>query len=159
MSKRQHSLAQPEGQARRRPGTGGREKYFRIEVHPKARYVTYRLQDVGRSGHTKRLACRTRKGRWTTKSWLIYKTDAVVKNVKLLIKRGKAAPVLKNIRGTIRHLKGDIFFAKPRRTFPSQRNPRRGKVGPFVKISKKRNVLAGADMQSNSRHLYSGRLR
>lgn len=123
MSKRQHSLSQPEGRARRRPGTGGGGEYFRIELHPKARYVTYRLQDVGRSGHTKRLAGRTKKGHWSTKSWLIHKTDAVVKNGKLVLKRGKAATVLKSIRGTIRHLKGDIFIAKPRRNIPESEKP------------------------------------
>jgi len=123
MSKRQHSYAQPEGRGRRRPGTGGHGQYFRIEVRPNARYVAFRLQEVGRSGHTKRLAGRTAKGHWSTKSWLVHKSDAAVKDGKLIIKPGKARSVLKSIRGGITHLKGDIFSAKPRKNIPEAEKP------------------------------------
>lgn len=137
MSKRQHSLAQPEGRARRRPGTGGHGNYFRIELRPKAKYVAYRLQDVGRSGHTKRLAGRTAKGNWSTKSWLVHKSDATVRDGKLFIKGGKAASILKSIRGNIRQLKGDIFFAKPRRNVPEREKPTASQQAAYRKNIKK----------------------
>jgi hypothetical protein len=123
MTKRQHSIAQPQGRSRRRPGAGGDGNYYRVEVRPHGKYVAYRLQDVGRSGHTKRLAGRTAKGNWSTKSWLVHKSDAYVKDGKLILTGAKAASLLKNLRGMIRHLKGDIFVAKPRRNIPETSKP------------------------------------
>jgi hypothetical protein len=110
------------GRGRLRPGTGGGQ-YYRIEVRPYARFVTYRLQNLGRPGHTKRLAGRTAKGRWNTKSWLIRKSDAHVKAGKLVIDAVKAKTVLRGIRGPIKHVKGDIFAAKPRRNVPEREKP------------------------------------
>jgi hypothetical protein len=122
MTKRQHSLAQPEGRARRRPGTGGKGRYFRIEVRPTARFVSYRLHDVGRGGHTKRLAGKRKSGSWDTKSWLVLKSDAHVKGRTLVIDNPSAKTALKGIRGPI-HFKGDIFRAKPRRNIPEASKP------------------------------------
>lgn len=123
MTKRQHSLAQPEGRARRRPGTGGKGRYFRIEVRPTARFVSYRLHDVGRGGHTKRLAGKRTSGSWDTKSWLVLKSDAHVKGRTLVIDNPSTKTALKGIRGPIRHFKGDIFRAKPRRNVPEASKP------------------------------------
>jgi hypothetical protein len=123
MTKRQHSLAQPEGRARRRPGTSGKGRYYRIEVRPNARFVSYRLHDVGRGGHTQRLAGKRASGSWDTKSWLILKSDAHIKKRKLVIDRPLAKMALKGIRGPIRHFKGDIFRAKPRRNIPEASKP------------------------------------
>ena len=123
MTKRQHSLAQPEGRARRRPGTGGGGRYYRIEVRPTARFVSYRLHDVGRGGHTKRLAGKRKSGSWDTKSWLILKSDAHLKERKLVIDHPRAKTALKGIRGPIRLFKGDIFRAKPRRNVPEASKP------------------------------------
>lgn len=131
MTKRQHSLAQPEGRGRRRPGTGGKSRYYRIEIRPTARFVSYRLHDVGRGGHTQRLAGRRASGSWDTKSWLILKSDAHINKRKLVIDNPLAKAALKGIRGPIRHFKGDIFHAKPRRNIleaskptPAQRRAR-----------------------------------
>lgn len=123
MTKRQHSLAQPEGRARRRPGTGGKGRYYRIEVRPTARFVSYRLHDVGRGGHTKRLAGKRTSGSWDTKSWLVLKSDAHVKGRTLVIDNPSAKTALKGIRGPIRHFKGDLFRAKPRRNVPEASKP------------------------------------
>jgi hypothetical protein len=108
---------------RRRPGTGGKGQYFRIEVRPGTRFVTYRLHDIGRKGHTKRLAGRRAGGAWATKSWLILKSDAHVSNGKLVIDHPRARAALRGIRGPIRHLKGDIFLARPRRDIPESEKP------------------------------------
>ena len=123
MTKRQHSLAQPEGRARRRPGTVGKGRYYRIEVRPTARFVSYRLHDVGRGGHTQRLSGKRVSGSWDTKSWLILKSDAHVKGRRLFIDNPLAKTALKGIRGPIRHYKGDIFRAKPRRNIPEASKP------------------------------------
>lgn len=105
---------------RRRPGTAGTGRYFRIEVRSGKGYATYRIQDVGSGGHTKRLAAMTPSGQWVTKTWLIDKRDAHVKNGGLVIDRPKARTVLRQIVGPIRHLKGDIFRARPRRNIPER---------------------------------------
>jgi hypothetical protein len=123
MTKREHSLAQPEGRARRRPGTGGKGRYYRIEVRPTDRFVSYRLHDVGRGGHTKRLAGKRANDSWDTKSWLVLKTDAHVKGRTLVIDNPMAKTALKGIRGPIRLYKSDIFRAKPRRNIPEASKP------------------------------------
>lgn len=123
MIRRQHSLAQPEGRARRRPGTGGKGCYYRIEVRPTARFVSYRMHDVGRGGHTQRLAGKRTSGSWDTKSWLILKSDAHVKGRRLFIDNPLTKTALKGIRGPIQHYKDDIFHAKPRRNIPEASKP------------------------------------
>ena len=51
-------------------------KHLRIKVVPTTRkYKTYRTHDIGRAGHTKRLAGQLRTGRWETVSYLIPKKD------------------------------------------------------------------------------------
>ena len=61
MSQRQHSLAQPEGRGRKRPGAGGGE-FYRIEVRPKGEFVTFRTQDIGKKGGIERLAGKRQSG-------------------------------------------------------------------------------------------------
>ena len=123
MSKRQHSLAQPEGRARKRPGAGG-GKFYRIEVRPKNEFVTFRTQDVGKKGHLERLAGRRSSGSWDTATWLVSKEDAHVANDKLIFDDTKIRKVLSDqIRGPIVHKKGDIFTAKPRKNVPEAAKP------------------------------------
>lgn len=124
MTQRQHALAQPEGRGRKRPGTGGKGQFYRIEVRPKSEFVTFRNQDVGKKGHLERLAGKRSSGSWDTVSWLINKKDAYVdRRGHLVIKDLKAKTVLKNIRGRIVHKKGDIFAAHPRRNVPESEKP------------------------------------
>lgn len=137
MTKRQHSRAQSKGRARMRPGSGGGGNYYRIEVRPNTKFVKYRIQDVGRSGHTKRLAGRRASGRWDTKSWLIHKKDAHVKRGTLIIDAVKAKTISRSIRGPIRHLKGDIFQAKPRRKIPEGEKPTSAQRRAYLKNIKK----------------------
>jgi len=143
MTKRKHSRMQSKGRARLRPGTGGGGNYYRIEVRPNAKFVTYRIQDVGRSGHTKRLAGRRANGSWDTKSWLIHKKDAHVKRGTLIVDAVKAKTVLRGIRGPIRHLKGDIFHAKPRRKIPEREKPTAAQRRAYLKNIKKAQQVRG----------------
>jgi hypothetical protein len=124
MSRRQHARSQPQGGARKRPGTGGGGKFFRIEVRPGGRFVRYRVQTLGRPGHTKRLAGQSADGSWATRSWLVAKSDAHLKGKTLVIDDARARKALaKGVRGPIRHFKGDIFRAKPRRDVPESEKP------------------------------------
>jgi hypothetical protein len=136
MSRRQHARAQPEGRGRKRPGTGGGGQFFRIEVRPGTRFARYRVQTLGRPGHTKRLAGRTAKGGWATKSWLVAKGDAHVKGKTLVIDDARAKQAIKKgVRGPIRHYKGDIFRAKPRRDVPETEKPT-----PAMRRAQRRNI-------------------
>lgn len=123
MTKRQHSLAQPEGRGRKKPGTTGKGNFYRIQVRPKTEFKTFRVQDVGRPGGLERLAGKRSSGSWDTVSWLISKDDAQVKNGRLVITDAKARTALKQIRGPIVHVKGDIFQAHPVRNVPESEKP------------------------------------
>jgi hypothetical protein len=121
--RRRAARKQPQRRARKRPGTGGGGQYFRIEVRPGEKFESYRIQTLGRAGHTKRLAGRRANGTWDTKSWLVRKSDAHVKGKTLVIDDRLAKTVMKGLRGPIRHFKGDIFRAKPRRDIPESEKP------------------------------------
>ncbi len=122
MSKRQHSLAQPQGRMRKRPGAGG-GKFYRIEVRPKSEFVRFRTQDVGERGHLERLAGKRSSGSWDTATWLVAKTDARVSHGKLVLTANKNKSLLTKIRGPITHLKGDVFHALPKRNVPEREKP------------------------------------
>jgi hypothetical protein len=66
MTPRQHSLAQPEGRARKKPGTGGGGNYFHVAVRPKTEFQTFRTQDVGKPGGIQRVAGKRQSGSWDT---------------------------------------------------------------------------------------------
>jgi len=123
MSHRQHALAQPQGRGRKKPGTTGKGNFYRIEVRPKAEFVTFRNQDVGGKGGLERLAGKRSSGSWDTVSWLIEKSKARVDRGHLKITDKKAQSALKQIRGPIRHVKGDIFRAYPARNVPEAEKP------------------------------------
>lgn len=124
MTKRQHSLAQPQGRGRVKPGVTGKGKFYRIQIRPKGEFTSFRNQDVGKKGGLERLAGRRSSGSWDTVSWLISKKDAhMTADKKLKITGAKAKSVLKQITGHIRHLKGDIFAAHPRRNIPESEKP------------------------------------
>ncbi|MEK7068303.1 MAG: hypothetical protein AAB964_00630 [Patescibacteria group bacterium] len=99
---------------RKAPGTTGKGKFYRIELRPKGQFKTFRVQDVGRTGSLERLAGKRNGGSWDTVSWLISKNSAHVKNGKLTIDNARDKSILKQIRGPIVHVKGDVFRAHPR---------------------------------------------
>ncbi len=124
MTKRQHSLAQPQGRGRKKPGSTGKGRFYRIMVRPKVSFVTFRVQDVGRRGGLERLAGRRSSGSWDTVSWLVSKDAArVLPNGQLKITGAKEKTALKHIRGPIMHVKGDIFRAHPARNVPESEKP------------------------------------
>ncbi len=124
MTKRQHSIAQPQGRARKKPGTTGKGRFYRIEVRPKGEFVTFRVQDVGKKGGLERLAGRRSSGSWDTVTWLVEKEKAhVSKNGQLMIDDPKAKTALKQIRRPIMHKKGDVFTAHPQKNVPESAKP------------------------------------
>lgn len=123
MSRRQHARAQPQGRARKKPGTGGRGKYYRVVVRPKGQFSSFRLHDVGRKGHIQRLAGKRKGGSWDTQAWLIAKTDAHYSGGKLVGKTAAAKKLLAKLRTRPRKVKADISRAKPRRNVPEKSKP------------------------------------
>jgi len=124
MSHREHALAQPQGRNRKKPGTGGGGKFYRIVIRPKREFKTFRIQDVGAKGHLERLAGRRSSGSWDTESWLVSKKDAYRKGNSLSFSNAKVATAIrKGTNGPIRHVKGDIFKARPRRNVPEREKP------------------------------------
>lgn len=100
--------------ARKEPGTGGQEKYYRIVLTPKSRYKTFRTHDVGRAGHTQRIAGLTKSGEWETHTWLIRKDDAYVSGGALKSKNPKIQHVLDQLPGKETRVKKSVFKGKPR---------------------------------------------
>lgn len=144
MSHREHALAQPQGRGRLKPGTTGKGHFYRIEVRPKADFVTFRNQDVGQKGGLERLAGKRSSGSWDTVSWLVSKDDAHVERGHLMIDGAKARTALKQIRGPIRHVKGDVFRAYPARNVPEAEKPtaamRRAQKANIKKAQKARKA-------------------
>jgi hypothetical protein len=114
MSPRQHAMAQPEGRARKKPGTGGEGNYYHVELRRSEDFVTFRTQDVGEPGHIQRVAGKRGSGSWDTVKWLISKDDAHIENEHLVPDSSEAEEVLAELGAQPVHLKGDIFEAKPR---------------------------------------------
>jgi len=123
MSKRQHSLAQPEGRKRAQPGSTGEGEYFRIEVRPSGDFTSFRNQDVGEPGGLQRISGRRASGSWATQAWLISKKEAHIEGDELV----PDSDHVKNLLGTLgskpEHKKGDIFTAKDRRNVPEKEKP------------------------------------
>lgn len=124
MTKRQHSLAQPQGRARQKPGTTGKGKFYRVEVRPKSKFTTFRVQDVGRKYGLERLAGKRMSGSWDTVTWLVEKGKAHINSKgQLVLDDRKVKTALKQLRGPIKHKKGDVFTAKPRKNVPERKKP------------------------------------
>jgi len=123
MSKRQRSLAQPEGRSRAKPGSKKTGDYYHVTVRPKYEFTSFRTHDIGRPGHSQRVAGRRKSGSWATQKWLISKKDAHVTNGELVADDEGAKEILDKLRGKIQRVKGDIFRAKPRKNVPEKDKP------------------------------------
>lgn len=125
MTKRQHALAQPQGRGRKKPGTGGAGKFYRIEVRPKSTFTSFRTQDVGGKGGLERLAGRRSSGSWATAAWLVSKENAHVtsKGELVIDNKTERAALAKALRGKIMRVKGDIFKALPVQNVPERAKP------------------------------------
>lgn len=115
-AKKNAKKVQPKGRSRRKPGTTGQGRFYRIEIRPKGEFKTFRIQDVGKKGDLERLAGKRASGSWDTVTWLIEKDVAHIDRTgKLVFDDAKVKESLeKQIRGRIVHVKGDIFKAMPR---------------------------------------------
>ncbi|MGA7949654.1 MAG: hypothetical protein WCA45_05785 [Thiobacillaceae bacterium] len=123
MSSRQHAMAQPEGRARKKPGTGGAGNYYHVGVRRKEDFVTFRTQDVGDAGHIQRVAGKRSSGSWDTVKWLISKEDAHIEREELIPDSADARIILAELGSQPVHVKGDIFEARPRRNVPEREKP------------------------------------
>lgn len=120
--------------ARKAPGSTGKGKFYRIQLRPKGQFSSFRIQDVGKKGGLERLAGHRKSGSWDTVSWLIAKDKADVVRGHLKITGAKEQQVLKQIKGPIVHVKGDIFRAHPKNV------PEAKKPTPAMKRAQKANI-------------------
>jgi hypothetical protein len=96
---------------------GGSRKFYRIVVRPKRQFDLFRTHDVGKRGGLERITGRRPNGNWDTQAWLISKEDAHMNDEKKLIMvEASARLVHKSLSGSIKHIKGDTFKARPRRS-------------------------------------------
>jgi len=123
MTSRQHSLAQPEGRRRAKPGTKGGGSYYHIVVRPKEQFVTFRNQDVGDPGGLQRLSGKRSSGSWSTQAWLVSKDFAHVEGDTLVADHDDAKELFEKLGSTPKHEKGDVFTAKDRRNVPEREKP------------------------------------
>ena len=124
MSEHEKSKAEPKGRIRAKPGSKKETgDYYHVEVRDKNQFTSFRTQDIGRKGHTQRVAGRRDTGSWDTQKWLISKEDAHVKKGIILADDEGVKQVLDNLGSKPKHLKGDIFKAKPRPNIPEKIKP------------------------------------
>jgi len=135
MTHRQHARAQPQGRGRKKSGTTGKGKFYRIVVRPKSEFSSFRNQDVGKKGHVQRLAGRRKSGSWATQAWLIAKTDAKVSGRTLAGKTKHAKQVISKLKRKPVKVKGDIFQAGPRKNVPEKSKPTKK-----MRKAQKRNI-------------------
>ena len=123
MSHTEHARAQPQGRGRKKPGTTGEGKFFRIEVRPSTDFVTFRNQDVGEPGGIERLAGKRESGSWSTVSWLVSKDFAHVEEGRLVPDHPDAKSLFEDLGSSPKHVKGDVFTASDRPNVPEKRKP------------------------------------
>ena len=123
MTHRQHAFAQPQGRGRAKPGEKGTGEYYRIILRPKEDFTSFRVHDVGRRGHSQRIAGRRRSGSWSTQAWLINKKDARISDGKLIADDLQAKKILDKLSTAPFHIKGDVFRAHDRGNVPEEEKP------------------------------------
>ena len=102
---------------RRKPGSTGKGEYYHIEVLPRADFVTFQTQDVGRRGHIQRVAGQRSSGYWSTVKWLIDKDDAHIQDNRLVPDTKDAQAVIEQLGSEPVRMLGDLFKARPRPNF------------------------------------------
>lgn len=80
------------------------EKYLRIRVKNPRKFKKIRTDDIGRKGHSLRLAGVSRKtGKWETQAWLVDRKGIENKDIRtLLLLNGIAKDLSKQKRALIR---------------------------------------------------------
>ena len=135
MTSRARAIAQPQGRARKKPGTTGKGKFYRVVVRPKSEFTSFRNHDVGKKGHVERLAGRRASGSWATQAWLISKKEATVKGDTLIGKNKDVKDVLAKLQSKPKIIKGDVFKARPRKNIPEKSKPT-----PAMKRAQSKNI-------------------
>lgn len=125
MTPRQRAVAQPQGKKRAKPGTKSGGKYYHIVVRPKYNFTSFRTQDVGKKGHCQRVAGHRASGSWDTHKWLISKGDATKKGNYLSSDVPEVKEILDTLQSRPKHVKGDIFKAKPEKNVPEKDKARK----------------------------------
>lgn len=125
LSSQARSRRQPEGISRTKPGMGGEGDYYHVTIRDKDQFTSFRTHDVGRDGHSQRVAGRRSSGSWATQKWLINKKDAHREGDELVADDKKVEKILDRLRGKITHVKGDVYEAKPRYNVPEKDKPTR----------------------------------
>jgi hypothetical protein len=114
-------------------------------VRPKRAFVTFRTQDVGPKGHVQRVAGKRRSGSWDDQKWLVSKSNAHVKNGRLVADTADVAAVLDRI-GPVRHVGADRFKGHPRYNVPEKDKPtpaqRRAQRANIRKAQAKRAAMS-----------------
>jgi hypothetical protein len=123
MTHRQRAIAQPEGRKRAKPGSKGEGKFYRITVRDKNQFSSFRTDDVGEKGGIERVAGHRKSGSWDTQAWLISKSMAKKVGDTLESKNEDVKKVLDQLGSKPKHVKGDIFEAKPRPNIPEEDKP------------------------------------
>jgi hypothetical protein len=108
---------------RAKPGALGTGGFFHIQVRPRAEFVSFRNQDVGRRRGIERIAGKRANGSWDTQKWLIGKAHAHRVGKRLKPDSAAARKLLSQLGSQPRHLGGDRFIAKPRRNIPESKKP------------------------------------
>lgn len=108
---------------RAKPGTRGRGRYYRVVVRPKAKFSSFRVQDVGGIGGVERLAGKRKNNTWDTQAWLVPKNQAHVSSGILVGNNAKVKNILSKLGSKPRRFKEDVFKAKPRRDIPESKKP------------------------------------
>lgn len=137
MTPRQRAIAQPQGRKRAKPGSKGEGDYIRIVVRDKDQFSSFKTHDVGDKGGIQRIAGHRPSGSWDTQAWLISKDiakkvgntlETIDKDVKNLLKELGSKP---------KHLKGDIFEAKPKPNVPEKDKPTKAQQNAWKENIKK----------------------
>jgi len=114
MTSRQRAISQPEGRKRAKPGSKGSGDYYRITVRDKNQFSSFKTHDVGDKRGIQRIAGHRPSGSWDTQAWLISKDRAKKDNDTLKAGDKDVQGVLDQLGSEPKHVKGDIFEAKPR---------------------------------------------
>ena len=136
---------------RAKPGSRGGGRFFHIEIRPSARFIAFRVQDVGTPGGVERVAGRRASGSWDTAKWLVEKTHAHVADGHLVADSGEAKKLFASLGSAPVHVAGDRFRAKPRRDIPESEKPTMAMRRAQLANIKKAQIAARARREGKTR--------
>lgn len=137
MTKRERTLAQPEGRKRAKPGSTGEGEYFRITIRRKEQFKSFKTHDVGEKGGIQRVAGRRSSGSWDTQAWLVSKDKAQPWGQSLKANDEETQDLFDKFGSKPRHITGDIYSAKPEINVPEKDKPTIAQIKAWSKNIKK----------------------